>query len=60
MVETIHIINQYMFYCIYFHLYVVICCTFSPFPTHPFCHALLITNSYNIDSAPLRHFFLIK
>ena len=41
------IINQYMFYCIYFHLYVVICCTFSPFPTHPFCHALLITNSFS-------------
>ena len=35
-----------MMNCIYFRLYVVKCCTFSPFPTFPFCHALLITNSF--------------
>ena len=40
------VIDSYMMNCIYFRLYVVKCCTFSPFPTFPFCHALLITNSF--------------
>ena len=40
------VIDIYMMNCIYCRLYVVKCCTFSPFPTFPFCHALLITNSF--------------